>query len=88
MYYIFLLQQMIQFILENRKIKSPLLEETESALSMRANKKLVQTKLHSEGSHASLKDLHNIAAKLSTKNGDDLQAAVKLLTESYGNFLI
>ena len=76
---------MIQFIPENRKIKSPaILEETMSALSTRSNKKLLQVKLHNQGCFTSLKDLHNLASKLSSEGKDNLQAAVELLTEKYG----
>ena len=67
-------------------------EEGEAArlLSMKANKKMVQDKMAGmTGKVILLKDLSNLCTKMKAgKTRNDLEAAVKLLTDKHGEFLL
>ena len=57
---------------ENRKIPPELLPIVESTLRFKGNKKLLQNFLHLKNCFVTLKDLHNLYAKLKIDCEDSL----------------
>ena len=79
-------QELFKQLPHQRKLSAD--EEVEAAklLSMKANKKLVQDKMAGmTGKVILLKDLSNMSGKMKARRTrNDLEAAVKLLTEKHG----
>ena len=79
-------QELFKQLPHQRKLSADEEVEAEKLLSMKANKKIVQDKMAGmTGKVILLKDLSNMSGKMKAgRTRNDLEAAVKLLTEKHG----